>query len=88
MAEIHGVFRPGHKVVNVDVCGRKPRFAVKAASSLNVQQDRAEDRQGGPLTAEQELVQIGRLAQNPQILLAHVSGPRAALNPKPARGIC
>jgi hypothetical protein len=51
--------------------------AVKASAALDVHQDRPYHFETVPLAAEQELVQVGRLAEDIKILLTHVPEPCA-----------
>ena len=71
--EVNRIARPGYEVVDVSGIGFKRRMAIEAAAGLNVQEYRADGCEKSPLTAEEEFIQIGNLAENIQVLAANVT---------------
>src|SRR5438094_3314699 len=78
VAQIYRVTRPGNEMIDVDVGGRERTTAIETISVLEIHQDRAHYGKTGSLTAEQEFIQVGGLAENIEILLANVAHPCAA----------
>jgi hypothetical protein len=75
MAKVHWIPRPGHEVINVCVAGGQHPRAVEALSTLEIQDHRAHGGQRDTLTAKQEFMQIGDLAEDGEIPLPHQTGP-------------
>lgn len=67
---VHWVARPHHEVIDVSGLRRQRLAAVKAAPSLNVDQNRMNHGQRRPFAAEQEFVQVSVLTQYAQVQLA------------------
>jgi hypothetical protein len=59
-------------VIHVRRSARDCRPAVEAPATLEIHQDRSDKGQVVPLTPEQEVVEVGRLAEHVKVLLTHV----------------
>jgi hypothetical protein len=77
VAEIGRIPRPGNEVVHLRRVRPERAAAVEAFALLKVFERWPDRRQAGSLATKQELAQVGRLADQIEVLLAHVAKPRA-----------